>query len=281
MHSGVIEDQSGISSVSPPADHTVILEIGGISISFRSASNDFCRLLEKRYIGFVNPSAPPRYTFDVEIAPPPEDSADEDVRVTRLASGWHVQRGDFQAAWDSSSGKGWLRQTENPYSTDTLVRIVHSLSLATEGGFLLHAASVIRDGRAFLFSGVSGVGKTTLSRLAPRDVMLLTDEMSYVRRETNGYRAHGTPFAGDLGRSGEKASAPIRGLFFLHQGPENRAERLDNTDAARKLLRDILFLAHDEDLVERVFHSAVEFVKTVPAYRLTFAPDARVWEIIR
>lgn len=281
MHSGVLEDQSGISSVSPPADHTLILEIGGISISFRSASTDFCRLLEKRYTGFVNPSTRPRYTFDVEIAPLPADSADEDVRVTRLASGWSVERGDFQAAWDSASRKGWLRQTVNPYSTDTLVRIVHSISLAAEGGFLLHAASVIRDGRAFLFSGVSGVGKTTLSRLAPPDVMLLTDEMSYVRKEMNGYRAHGTPFAGDLGRSGENASAPIGGLFFLHQGPENRVERLGEAEAAAKLLRNILFLTHDEDLVERVFHSAVQFVKTVPAYRLTFAPDARVWEIIR
>ena len=36
-----------------------------------------------------------------------------------------------------------------------------------EQGFLLHASSVVRDGRAFLFTGPSGAGKTTIVRHAP------------------------------------------------------------------------------------------------------------------
>ena len=114
MHSRLLEDPSGVALLDPRTDHTVILDIGGTSISFRSASDNFCRLLEKRYAGFMNPSAPVKYEFDVKIAPPPETLADEDVRVTRLANGWRAERGDFQAAWDSGSGKGWLRQTVNP-----------------------------------------------------------------------------------------------------------------------------------------------------------------------
>ncbi len=76
-----------------------------------------------------------------------------------------------------------MRQNANPYSLDSVLRIVHSLILAERGGFLLHAASAICDGRACLFSGVSGAGKTTMTRLAPPDVTLLTDEISYVRPE--------------------------------------------------------------------------------------------------
>jgi len=47
----------------------------------------------------------------------------------------------------------------------------------------------ISDGQAFLFSGVSGAGKTTMTRLAPPDVTLLTDEISYLRPNAGGYAA--------------------------------------------------------------------------------------------
>jgi hypothetical protein len=153
--------------------------------------------------------------------------------------------------------------------------------LAKQGGFLVHAASAILGGRAFLFAGVSGAGKTTISRLAPSDATLLTDEISYVRRNANQYRACGTPFAGELARLGENQSAPLSTLFLLEKGPQNRIEPVAASEAIRLLLRNILFFAEDIDLVNLVFRAACEFVEQVPVRRLIFVPDERVWEIIR
>ena len=65
-----------------------------------------------------------------------------------------------------------------------------------------------------------------MTRLAPPDITLLTDEMSYLRPSGDGYSAFGTPFAGELARAGENCSAPVSALFFLEQGPENRVEEL-------------------------------------------------------
>ena len=172
-------------------------------------------------------------------------------------------------------------QALSPYAIDTVLRIVHSLIQAPRGGFLLHGASAIRNGKAYLFSGVSGAGKTTLSRLAPPDVTLLTDEISYVRLQAGQYFACGTPFAGELARVGENAQAPVEHLFFLAKGPENRIEPIAPPEALRMLLRNILFFADDSELVEQVFSSACEFLKHVPASRLTFFPDARVWDLIQ
>jgi hypothetical protein len=45
-------------------------------------------------------------------------------------------------------------------------------------------------------------------------------------------------------------------------------------------MRNILFFAHDEDLVRLVFQSACDFVATVPVFQLSFYPDQRVWELI-
>ena len=194
---------------------------------------------------------------------------------------WRLRRGDFRAHWDPRVGRGRIRQSPNPYSIDSVLRIVHTLILAREGGFLLHSAGAIRNGRAFLFSGVSGAGKTTISRLAPPDVTLLTDEVSYVRRDGDGYRACGTPFAGELARVGENCSAPIGCLFFLHQGTANKIEPLAKPEAIRRLMRNILFFAEDADLVNKVFQSACDFVERVPVRRLTFFPDSRVWDMVR
>ena len=161
-----------------------------------------------------------------------------------------------------------------------MLRIVHTLVLARQGGFLLHSASAIRNGKAFLFAGVSEAGKTTISRLAPPDATLLTDEISYVRKHDSGYTAYGTPFTGELAKSGENVSAPIAALYLLAKGSENRIDPIAPAEAIRSLLANLLFFAEDGDLVQSIFHSAFDFVSRVPVFRLTFVPDARVWELI-
>jgi hypothetical protein len=258
---------------------SVTVEIGGIAILLRSIEPAFCRLVARRYGNFVNPSARPEYEFEVNIETP-SSPPDEDARVWKQGRLWHFVRGDFRAEWDAHTHSGRVRQSLNPYSIDTVLRIVHSLVLAEEGGFLLHAASALRSGKAFLFSGVSGAGKTTISRLAPPDASVLTDEISYVRCEAAGYRAYGTPFAGELARIGANVSAPLGALYFLEKGTVNRIEPIDRLAAARALLRNVLFFAHDSELVGRVFHSALEFVSSIEVARLVFRPDQSVWELI-
>jgi hypothetical protein len=258
----------------------VTVEIGGIPISLKGGDSDFCGLIERRYAGFVNPGAKPEFEFEFDLDLPTEPS-DEDARVFKQGFVWFFQRGDFRAGWDVRSRRGWVRQSPNPYSLDSVLRIAHSLVLADEGGFLLHAASAIRNGRAFLFSGVSGAGKTTMARLAPPDANLLTDEISYVRRCESGYRAYGTPFAGELARAGENLSAPVDTLYFLVQGRENRVEAITQADAVRSLMRHILFFAHDRELVRSVFDAALRFVSSVHVAKLVFTPDARAWELVR
>jgi hypothetical protein len=255
------------------------VEIGGIPIALSTSDTGFLDLLRQRYAGFLS-SARPEFEleFDLKIALP---VSDDDVRVRRENGDWLIERGDFRARWDSRSGRGTVRQNANPYSLDSVLRIVHSLILAERYGFLLHSASAVCDGRAYLFSGVSGAGKTTMTRLAPADITLLTDEVSYLRPCADGYAAFGTPFAGELARAGENSTAPVSALFFLEKGPENRVDELPSAEAVRRLMRNILFFAEDKRLVEQLFATACDFVARVPIRRLTFYPDARVWDELR
>ncbi|HTW87524.1 MAG TPA: hypothetical protein VMD75_05925 [Candidatus Binataceae bacterium] len=256
------------------------VEIGGIPIFLQTDDEDFRRLIEDRYVGFVNATAEPGCQLKIHLHAPAA-SMPGDVRVTRSGSVWRIERGDFRAEFDAQSCRGWVRQSPNPYSLDAVMRIIHSLVLAEDGGFLIHAASGVRNDRAFVFAGVSGAGKTTMSRLAPADATLLTDEISYIRRSGNGYHAYGTPFAGELARVGTNLKAPLEALYFLEKGPDNRIVPMGDSDAAHALMRNILFFAHDPELVRRVFEAALEFVSRVRVARFVFAPDERAWELIR
>ena len=260
----------------------VAVQIGGMPILLRTQDAAFRALVEDRYAGFLLPAGETSYVIDVEVIRPERDVSDqEELRVWNDNGLWRLERGDFRAEWDAAQGRGKILQSLSPYAIDSVLRIVHSLVQARQGGFLLHGASAIRSQQAFLFSGVSGAGKTTISRLAPADSILLTDEISYIRRERDAYWAFGTPFAGELARLGANTSAPIKRLYFLAKGPENRIEPIETAQALRMLLRNILFFADDADLVKMVFRSACEFLSHVPAFRLTFYPDERVWDLIQ
>jgi hypothetical protein len=272
-----------------------VVDIGGTPIALCTDDPHFLNLLRQRYTGFLSSSLPElELKFDLTSQGP---VSDDDVRVRRDGPEWLLERGDFQARWNPRTGRGRVRQNPNPYALDSVLRILHSLILAARGGFLLHAASAITSGatgaparpllihrthaRTYLFSGISGAGKTTLSRLAPPDVTLLTDEISYVRPSASGYAAYGTPFAGELAKAGENCTAPVAALFFLEKGPENHVDELSPTEAVRRLMRNILFFAEDHELVEKLLATACDFVKQVPIRRLTFCPDFRVWDEIR
>lgn len=257
------------------------IEIGGMPVRVNTSDAAFLNMLQNRYAGFLGSSPQAAVEFDVDLTSLGFGDPHAEVRVTHRAGKWALERGDFRAEWQPASRTGRIRQSANPYSIDAVLRIVHTLVLAQEqSGFLLHAASAVRNGKAFLFAGVSGAGKTTISRLAPAEVTLLADEISYVRKQNSSYIAFGTPFTGELAKLGENVSAPISQLYLLAQGPENRIEPVAPAQAARELLANLLFFAEDQQLVQKAFHSACEFVDRVPVSRLTFVPDATVWEMI-
>ena len=259
----------------------VAVEIGGLTICLHCDNPAFIRLVTGRYAGYIGGSHRAAFDFDIEVTTPSAKSGEEDLRVTWSSGRWLMDRRDFHAEFNPTTARGRIKQTVNPFSLDSVLRIVHTLLLAKNGGFLVHSSSAIRHGRAFLFAGISGAGKTTIARLAPPDAALLTDEISYVIPKKGEYFAVGTPFFGELARAGENLRAPIECVYLLAKGTENHIEPVAGAEGVRALLGNILFFARDPEFVKLVFDAAFDFACQVPIRRLTFAPDARVWELIK
>jgi hypothetical protein len=172
-----------------------------------------------------------------------------------------------------------FRGVRHEYALDSLLRVLLSVTLLPRRGFLLHAATVVRNGRAYVFTGRSGAGKSTVAALSPPGAAL-TDEISLLRFSDGAWRAHGTPFWGAFRAAGSNRRVPVAGIYSLTKAPEDRLERLPVKQALRALLPNVLFFSTSPRENETLLQLLADATEQIPVYRLRFRRHAAFWEVI-
>jgi hypothetical protein len=173
------------------------------------------------------------------------------------------------------------RDTVNPleYPLDELL-MIHVLSQGT--GVEVHGCALVDGaGRAFLFPGQSGAGKSTISRLllAHPGVKLLSDERVVLRTDRDPIAVYGTPWHGDA-LLASPLSGSLAGVFFLHQAPGNSVTPMAGPQALAKLFSCSFLPFHGAAPVNHTVDVLERVVANTPCYRLGFTPDASVLETL-
>jgi hypothetical protein len=148
--------------------------------------------------------------------------------------------------------------------------------LAGEGGFEVHACGVVVGGRAVLFCGKSGAGKSTTARLWRRHrpgTLVLSDDRIAVRAGAGGYRAWGTPWHGDGGFASPEGRA-LGAVFFLRHGRADRVIPLAAPEAAARLFARTFPPPWEPRAVGRVLGACARIAGRTPCYELRFRPRA-------
>jgi hypothetical protein len=257
-------------------EQPLAVDIGGFVFHYVAADSGLQSMLRERYRNFLTDGATPAATLLLDVTGTPV-SDQADLEVTPIDARWRISRGDFVAEWHPATRTARVRQSRNPYSTDSVTRIICSFLLAGAPGFLLHASSLVWRDRAYVFCGPSGAGKTTMTRIAPKEARLLTDEISCLRKTNGVWHALGTPFAGELAISGDRISAPVAGVFRLQHAPDHRVEMLPTVEAVRAIMRNVLVFGHEPDLHARALDAVFDLASAVPTARLNFLPEPSVW----
>jgi hypothetical protein len=158
------------------------------------------------------------------------------------------------------------------YPLDQLLLMYY---FARRRGLLAHAAGMVLKGKAYLFAGASGAGKSTFSLLqaAARVGKMLSDERMIVREISGEMVAFGTPWAGTAGIA-RKGSAPLAGIFFLTHGKRNQIKKMDPAAAADRMLPMISIPWYDPDSAAQIIAFAKRVFAAVPAYEFSFTPDS-------
>lgn len=165
----------------------------------------------------------------------------------------------------------WMAPSlESGYYLDSGYLFYHAL--LDYDGLMLHSSCVVVDGYAYLFSGPSGMGKSTHTAKYLKtfpDAVIINDDKPALRRVDGRWIAYGTPWCGKDGIN-VNASAPVAGLCFLHRGdtelrrlslPEaigyilKRSVGLRNSEAAQKLTRLAGILASEIPVFEFYNHA--------------------------
>jgi hypothetical protein len=219
-----------------------------------------------RYAAFTNAAAQP-ITISLNGGAPPE--------VGPADFGYEFEGAALRAFSSDIRFDG----VKNQYALDSLLRVFLSWKLLEHQGFLLHAATVIRDGKAYVFTGRSGAGKSTVASLSPEG-SVLTDEISLLRRENGVWRAYGTPFWGEFKAAGSNSSAPVAGIFRLLQAAENRVTALRPMAILRAILPNVLFFSADAQANRQLLEILGQAASEMAGYNMSFRKNATFWEVL-
>jgi len=160
------------------------------------------------------------------------------------------------------------------YPLDELI-FLHRI--ARDGGLMLHSCGILRGAHALLFTGPSGAGKTTISRLMREHAgaSVLSDDRIVLRLDGDGIRIFGTPWHGD-GELSSTGSARLRAIHVIRHAPEVLAEPLCGATAARAVLENAFLPAYDPVGAETALGFVADLVDRVRVVRLGFPKDERV-----
>ena len=149
-------------------------------------------------------------------------------------------------------------------------------SLLLHGGMMLHSSAVECEGKAYLFSGPSGMGKSThtklwLSRLGDK-ARVFNDDKPALRLIDGQWYAYGTPWAGKDGINAN-IKVPLAGICFLKRGKKNSIRRLSPLEATSAIMTQTLNRFRSEKGLGVLMDIVEKLVSVTPVYELHCLPD--------
>ena len=184
--------------------------------------------------------------------------------------------------WSKVESDVDLLQKDAIYVLNSFLIPAYGMQLIKLKGLKMHASVTMVDGKALLFMGTSGTGKSTHSMLWRRYVpgaRLLNDDEPIIRLLPNGeVRVYGAPWSGKT-PCYVNESAKVAGMVLLKQAPENKIYRGKFSEALSALVMSTSVLRTDNDHRNQSFELLTDIAQQIPFYTLECRPDGGAVEL--
>ncbi len=138
---------------------------------------------------------------------------------------------------------------------------------------MIHASGVNYNGKGYLFSGVSGKGKSTMARLwADHQAIVIHDDRLIIRKSGYGYIMYNTP----IYNTDQPLNSELSRIFIIEHGNENRLIRLKGASAVSHVMANCIQHTWGPAIVSVLLESVSEMCNLIPVYRLLFMPEKSV-----
>jgi hypothetical protein len=166
-------------------------------------------------------------------------------------------------------------ESEPLFGINNALMVLYALATANRQTALFHSSVVSSDGRAYMFLGKSGTGKSTHSRLWLQYIKgteLVNDDNPVVRRTADGFRVFGSPWSGKT-PCYRAVSYPVGGIVLLSQAPYNAIRRLRSIEAYAALVPSISGKRWDKRVAEGLHETEDLLAGEVKVWHLECLPD--------
>lgn len=275
----------------PDSPYCLNLEIAGISLSLHSAQK---WPEEKAFLPFMKETTEPDYTAvfrETDVLPALSDCVlHEDVcyRVHPDGKGGYL-RSFFDAPRDYSPyAVAEYDHANGKIQIDYLPKGAHCVSewhnsffhlgfesiLIHQNRFCLHAACVDTPLGGILFSGPSGIGKSTQANLwqEHRGAKQINGDRPILSKDQGKWLAWGSPYAGSS-KCHVNENCTVSAVVMLRQSETCSLQQLSMPEAFRAIWSGLTLHSWDKSCVEKAVDLTMDFIAAVPVFSFSCTPD--------
>lgn len=164
------------------------------------------------------------------------------------------------------------------FGINNAAMLLFAFASAFHGTIEMHASVIENGGKAYLFLGKSGTGKSTHSRLWLENIPgseLMNDDNPAVRVWPDGrIICYGTPWSGKT-PCYKNIEAPVGAYLQLKQAPENKIRKMSVLESYSSLYSSISGMKDDACPMADALNDTLDKILTsIPCYHLDCLPDA-------
>ena len=148
--------------------------------------------------------------------------------------------------------------------------------------YLLHSASIVYEGQAYLFSGQSGTGKSTHAKLWEEcfNVQQFNGDLNLLEIENDKAYVCGIPWNGTSGIY-HNDRIPLGGIIFLRQSLNNTVEQKTPDQMILFLLQRLISPMYTKDLLQQNLSFCEKLFAIIPMWRLNCTKDKKAAKLMK
>lgn len=178
----------------------------------------------------------------------------------------------YEKDYNPARWKGLDRQFLE-YMESGLMFYTHLLKF---DGMMLHASAVELNGKAYLFSGPCGTGKSTHTKIWQQTfgsaAQVFNDDKPALRCLEGKWYAYGTPWCGKDGINQNK-KVPLAGICFLKQAPENKIRQLSPMEAIQRIISQTRRRFAQVENLDLMLQIVEKLALEIPVFELKNRPE--------
>ena len=175
-----------------------------------------------------------------------------------------------------------LKNFKDQFTLDTMFWSLfalekHQINL---NSIILHCSYVKYKDKAILFSGPSGIGKSTHAELwvKNKNATIINGDRGLLVKEDEWY-VDGWPVCGSSKICINERNK-IGAIVFLNQGNENKVTLLNKSNAIKRLFSQLTINYWSQDFMDKAISIIEDIVENINIYELICTPDVKAVEVL-